>query len=369
MSENPLPLSLPRFYLGAVTPHGYIQHTQQLKNACDGWRTYILKGAPGSGKARFLENLAAELSLHYKNIELIACPSQQNSLDGVILHDIGVNILNGSYPHLAEPETPGVWDYLIPLGDWAEEPSSPIQRREMTRLWEQLRENARQCRRFLEASASLLEDARQIALSHTNLSKIQRFASRFSVREIPPSQFGKGEETLRFLSAFTSEGILTLEQTPLLLCGHITYIRDEYGAASGEVLAALRQEFLAKGFDLITCRCPLFPFTKIDHLFVPELGLGFMTQNKLHHLKALPDKTIHAQRFTNIEELRKSRARLSWDGKAAREMLSHTCQLLEHSGEIYRRLQSYGQQAASQKQADQQLYQLIRLLLESCPPL
>ena len=366
MSENPLLSSLPQFYLGAVTPHGYIQYTQHLKKAGDGWRTYILKGAPGSGKARFLEELAAELSLHYENLELVICPFQQDTLDGIILHDIGVNILNGSYPHPVEPEIPMACDHLIPLGEWTAEPSS-LERQEMVHLWELLQKNAQQCRRFLEAASSLLEDARQIALSHTDLEKIQQFAARFSTREIPPSQFGKGEESLRFLSAFTNKGPCTLEQTPLLLCGYITHIQDEYGAASGEVLDALRREFLGKGFDIITCRCPLLH--KIDHLFVPELGLGFMTQNKFHHLGILPDKTIHAQRFTDMDEVRKSLARLSWDRKAAREMISHTCQLLEYGGEIYCRLRYYGQQAANPTQADQQLYQLIRFLLENCPPL
>ena len=72
------------------------------------------------------------------------------------------------------------------------------------------------------------------------------------------------------------------DDTAKNLCDRIYLIDDVYGASSRLLLSTLRGQALANGYDIITCYCPLAPFEKIEHIFVPELRVGFMTANDYH---------------------------------------------------------------------------------------
>ena len=39
-----------RFYLGANTPTGFVGYLDDLYDCNDGWRAYIIKSGPGTGK-------------------------------------------------------------------------------------------------------------------------------------------------------------------------------------------------------------------------------------------------------------------------------------------------------------------------------
>ena len=90
------------------------------------------------------------------------------------------------------------------------------------------------------------------------------------------------------------------------------------GPASGALLAQLRKEILAKGYGLITCWCAMQPREKIDHLFVPELGLAFVTSGLFHRFEPMGDRVIHAARFMNKTAWGR-KARLKFDLRAAKE--------------------------------------------------
>lgn len=76
------------------------------------------------------------------------------------------------------------------------------------------------------------------------------------------------------------------------------------GVSAPLLLGELRQLALAAGLDVISCPCPLFPFGRIEHLFLPELDLGFMMFNRFHSVTLTPERTIHARRFTDLEMIR-----------------------------------------------------------------
>ena len=76
-------------------------------------------------------------------------------------------------------------------------------------------------------------------------------------------------------------------------------LEDENGAFSRIFLNTVRKKALEHGFDIITCRCPFFPSEKTEHIFIPEIGLGFMTKNKRHKFDILPYRVIHSRRFND----------------------------------------------------------------------
>ena len=105
--------------------------------------------------------------------------------------------------------------------------------------------------------------------------------------------------------------------------------------------------------DVLVCRCPLFPFTKIDHLLLPQLGLGFVTLNRAtaSALEELCERTIHASRFCDGSVLRERRARSSFLRKAAAGMLEQAGALLAQAEEVRGRLDGIYHAAMDQEAA------------------
>ena len=81
-------------------------------------RVFILKGGPGTGKSTLMRRIAGLAENADMNVAEIFCSSDPDSLDGVIIHSgqKSFAILDGTAPHVREPEVPGAIDTLIDLG-------------------------------------------------------------------------------------------------------------------------------------------------------------------------------------------------------------------------------------------------------------
>ncbi len=98
MENNRKPL---QFFLGANTPQGVVSGFDQLANPAEGWREFVLKGGPGTGKSSLMRKVAEHTAGRCGQIELIHCSSDVDSLDGVILPEIKTSIADGTSPHVS----------------------------------------------------------------------------------------------------------------------------------------------------------------------------------------------------------------------------------------------------------------------------
>lgn len=197
------------------------------------------------------------------------------------------------------------------------------------------------CCRFLGAAGSLIGDTYRIALDATLSPKIAKAAARIAQSEFKGGREGRGQEAVRFLSAVTNKGETVFSSTAKTLCDRIWLIDDAYGAASRLLLASLRSHALEAGLDIISCYCPLSPFEKLEHLFIPSLKIGFMTCNDFLKPDVEPYKVIRSRRFTDPDALKKSRKRISFNKKAAAQMLDSAARLLTEAKSLHDKLEEY----------------------------
>ena len=88
-----------RFFLGANSSQGFVSRFDQLGDPKQGWRCYVIKGGPGTGKSSLMKNLAARLDTGSDPVEYIHCSSDVDSLDGVIFSRQRLSIADGTPPH------------------------------------------------------------------------------------------------------------------------------------------------------------------------------------------------------------------------------------------------------------------------------
>ena len=104
-------------FLGANSAAGFCSFFADSYSADLGYRAYIIKGGPGTGKSSMMKALAAHFAEKGERVELCPCSSDPDSLDAVIFHDKKVVIMDGTAPHVVEPKYPAVCERVINLLD------------------------------------------------------------------------------------------------------------------------------------------------------------------------------------------------------------------------------------------------------------
>jgi GTPase SAR1 family protein len=86
-------------------------------------RKIILKGGPGVGKSSFMKKMAQDFLNQGYDIEYHWCSSDNESLDGIVIGNQQVCILDGTAPHMVDPRYPGAVDEIINLGNYWQQAS------------------------------------------------------------------------------------------------------------------------------------------------------------------------------------------------------------------------------------------------------
>lgn len=330
-----------RFFLGSNTPTGFVSTTQTLY-APNNWRVYLLKSGAGTGKSALLRRVYEQLTAQGEEAEVFCCSSDPDSLDAVRFPARRLCLIDGTSPHDVEPSYWGAVEQIIPLSlcmnDSLRKNASAI-----IALTDENRALHHRCCNYLRGAASMLGKNRRIEADCLDREKVYRFARRLAVAEWRSGLSDKPfvESEYRFLSAFTPEGWITFYDTLQALCPRIYAIEDEQGVAATLLLCELQKVATADGNRCIVCPCPLFPNKGPEHLLLPELGLAFTTSNSFHKVDFPIFRRIHASRFLDTEKLRRHRQQLSFNRRAAVELLQEASALSAQAKAVHDQLEQY----------------------------
>ena len=330
------------FFLGANTPSGFVSKFEQLVNPEAGLRTCILGGGPGCGKSTIIRRVAAAFEGE-PGLELIACASDVDSLDGVIIPTKKFCVVDGTRPHFLVPRHPGVVESVVELSVCTDEDALQSHREEIIRLGVDIARCHEYSCRYLAAAGALLGDNYRLALDCLDTHKLGAYLARLSARELGKKSGRAGSEKARFLSAVTNRGVVQFAHSIGLLAERIYLINDEHGALSRMMLHYLRAKALEQGYDVVACYCPLAPFDKLEQLLIPGLSLGFVTSNRFHSFEPGPStyRIINCQRFMEEGCLKQHKKRITFNRKASIQMVSQAQGLISEANTLHGELESY----------------------------
>ena len=102
-----------RYFLGNNTAYGfYGNYEQELK---DKNKVVLLKGGPGTGKSTILKRLAKEAEDRGVDYELWYCSGDPKSLDGVLVKDLNIAVVDATAPHATGADLPVIKDVIFDL--------------------------------------------------------------------------------------------------------------------------------------------------------------------------------------------------------------------------------------------------------------
>ena len=271
------------------TPLGFYSYYSHVIDENIANKIFILKGAPGTGKSSIMKNIAYEMLSKGYHVEFMHCPSDNDSLDGVVIPNLLVAIIDGTPPHITDPIYPGVVDEIVDLGQFLDL-DGVMQYKDKIILASQREKTCfNRAFKYLNAASFLIEDTRNIYKTALNAGAKQMF-----IQELKDKLFGKrkiskiaGKQRRLFASAFTPKGYVDYLDS---LCVNNTIIRLNLssGMSTANIMKSLNDEAIIKGIDIETYYCPMSP-QRIEHIVIPELNVSIITANEYHDVKAIND--------------------------------------------------------------------------------
>lgn len=324
-----------RFFLGGTTPTGFRDTVSQLYDPEEGWRVFLIKGAPGSGKSTLLKRVYERCG---EQGEVFLCGADPRSLDGVRIPSKRLMVLDATAPHAVEPRLWGACEQLVPLATCTDERLLYAKRETVAALTRECRELHARCRRLVAGAAALLQENGRLQREATDEEQMRTFAARLAAQEWE-KQDTRGREERRFLSAVTPDGVVPLFETAQALCPRIHVICDEQGTVAPMLLQRLKALAVADGQTVIACPCPLFPDSKTEHLLLPEVGTAFLTANRFHPVDFPVYRRIHVTRFIDTDRLREHKQQLAFRQKSAAELIDGAVEALAQARALHTQLE------------------------------
>lgn len=342
-----------QYFLGIHSPQGYVFRSDQLGEP-GRWRCWVVTGGAAVTRSRLIAQARRAAEARCPVIQELLCSADPSALDGVILPELSASIADGEPPHAIRLRHPGAYAQPVSLWDCLDRSALWEAREELIRLDREAERFFNDAAGYLYAAGALTGELASAGAAAMDREKLLAYARRLAAREFPRSGGGKGREQVRFLSAVTGQGKVLLRDTIAAEAPRIIAIEDDWGAVSNALLEALRDLALESGTEAVTCRCPLFPFTKTDHLLLPRLGLGFVTVSRATApaLSGLSERTIHAGRFSDPDLLRRHRARGRFLRKAVSGMLDQAALALGRSSAAREEADEILLRATDQEKAD-----------------
>jgi hypothetical protein len=190
-------------YPGNNTPEGFFSYYQYILGQREADKIICIKGGPGVGNSTFMKKIGEAMLEEGHNVDFMHCSSDNNSLDGIVLRDKKIALIDGTSPHIVDPINPGAVDSIIHLGDYWDEDGIRKNRDALISNNERIKSifarvynylaAAGKCTTTCAASTSQLSSMRnyiksQPKLSATNWRTEKSAQSRAISRNISPAQ-------------------------------------------------------------------------------------------------------------------------------------------------------------------------------------
>lgn len=330
-----------KYFLAANSCEGFCSYFDKSYLPDGEWRVFIIKGGPGTGKSSFMKYFA--LKAEEKGYKTVLCPcsSDPNSLDGVILPEKKLVILDGTPPHTVEPAFPGACEKILNFGEFWDDSAFNADKKEIIATTLLNKAYHKTASRYIEAAGKLILDSYKTELACTDKEKALQFSKNLCRKLIPKKENAPvGNEWIRFIEGITPLGIVSYSATLLKEVPKTVIIDDEYGGASNIIMSFIREYALKNGYEIITLKSPFLPSLITDHIIIPELSVAIATENAYIHFSS-KERRIHARRFVSSKKLHLSRERLKFNKKAAKELLLSAAGALNGAKQVHDRLEGY----------------------------
>ncbi len=221
------------------------------------------------------------------NVDYLHCSADEDSLDGIIIKEKNIAIVDGTKPHIIDPITPGVVDKIINLGEYWDENAIVPHKAQIIDLNEKSSENYNLAYTYLSSAEKLYNGLETIFSKSMDTNEIYHLCEDIIKREYSnmPVKLRPGRIKKFFASAITASGYVNYLPNLLKGCKHIYMINSPIGYNNNSFMEIIKEGAVYRGYDAECFYCPMKPNEKIEHIIIPEIKVAFITTNDFHDME------------------------------------------------------------------------------------
>ena len=286
-----------KYFAASNSANGFVNYFSQIFNVENCSKIYIIKGGPGTGKSRFMRDVADEAELRGMNVSYYYCSSDSSSLDGILIDELRVGLLDGTAPHCFEPALVGAFEEIVNLGDFWD--SSVLEENKDT-IKKLILEKSRGYVRaysLLSAYGKLMETEEKIVSPLLNKSKLSSSVKRLLHGLPAGNDFKKETALLRAIGMNGETEFKSFERE----ANTVFHVTDKFHTAFfilNEVVKAAE----AQRLSLKISYDPITPW-RVDAVLLSDFKIAFVCGDG-------SDRRINSMRFFDKEGYREARESL-----------------------------------------------------------
>lgn len=313
---------------------GFFSYYDEIFNAARIGRVFAIKGGPGTGKSRFLRDVAEYAEETGFDCEYIYCSSDPTSLDGIILtreRTQSIALLDATAPHSYEPSCPGAREELVDLGAFWNADLLIEKKGVIDALNTGKKEAYRSAYRYLAALGEMNAERDAVVLPYVRRERIRSFAFRL-MKEI-----GNGVEFSSTPALMHSVGMRgEVGFDTYFADAKKLYIIEDCRGISRYLMAELGELAQQKRLSVKVSHDPIEP-ERLDGLFLCESGVAFAVCKG--DACEFPKKRICMRRFLDTASMRSVREQLNYAERMRRAMKEGALESLERVSAFHFRLE------------------------------
>lgn len=328
-----------KYFLAANSCEGFVSMFPDCYDVSGGWRAYIIKGGPGTGKSSFMKLFAKKFTELNEKVIFCPCSSDPDSLDAVIIPNKKLVIMDGTAPHVVEPKDVGICEEILNFGQFWNSHVLRESKEEILNITKQHKNLHKSASRHIKAAGQFILDNFKISEDYLNSEKALNYAQNICKKHIPPKT-GKSKEWVRFLCGVTPDGVVSFTDTILKETQNNIIISDIYGSATKIITSYIREHALKNGYEIIAVKNPFFPSLLYDHIIIPELSFSVAREYDYHIFNST-SRRVHALRFYYEDMIKAQNNRLKLNRRFSNELLISATEILKKAKSVHDSLEKY----------------------------
>ena len=245
-------------------------------------RIFCIKGGPGVGKSSFMKAVAKEFVELGYDVELHHCSSDNNSLDGVVIKQAKVALLDGTAPHVVDPKNPGAVDEILNFGDFWNVEGFTLERETILNFNKEVKFLFNSSYHYLMSAKEMQDDVEIAVEEAVDKAKFSKLLLSLKAELTDNLEVADkaGKERHLFDSAISPDGLMDYIDTIIKDSYKCYFFEGLHTKGISEILNILAKEYLLKGYNVEIYHQPLNP-ERIQTVIVEDLGLAFTDNSKM----------------------------------------------------------------------------------------
>lgn len=295
-----------------------------------------------SASPLFFKRMAESVRQRGVSVEYHHCSADPDSLDGIVLVELGVAFIDGTSPHVVDPEYPGAVDEIINFGQFWDARGIQDHKKTIIRLRGHIKDAYKRAYRYLGAARqafSEIETVHQSALEHGVLNQM----AATLVEELLSERWiaGRPGRTRHlFGSAITPAGPRNYLETLIGPARRKVVITGRPGTGKATLVEKVAAHAMERGYAIECFHCPFDP-EKTQHVLIPEIDTAITTSVAPHVWSGAVDMIVDTDDALDLSCVERHQDRICTADDLYQNLFTAAVQALGEARQAHGELETY----------------------------